>query len=126
MRRLDRTGSSRLSNKLGEPSSHSGSEVSPPKAWSRAELYAAGKALREKTPRRSHAQWKPHARRADPIEILIQSSQGRLPQLVPIRYGRMLQSPFTFYRGAAAVMAADLPAPLSVVFTFKRAATATC
>jgi len=92
----------------GEPSPRSGSNAASAKPWSRAELYAAGKALREKTPRRSHAQWKPHAKRADPIEILIDSSQGRLPQLVPIRYGRMLQSPFTFYRGAAAVMAADL------------------
>jgi uncharacterized protein (DUF2252 family) len=69
---------------------------------------AAGKALRERCPRKSHAQWKAPARRSDPIGLLIASSKGRLPQLLPLRYGRMMVSPFTFYRGAAAVMAHDL------------------
>ncbi len=55
-----------------------------------------------------HGEWKRPAGRADPLAILRASDAGRLPQLVPIRYGRMLQTPFTFYRGAAAVMAADL------------------
>ena len=54
------------------------------------------------------AKWKRPARRADPLAILRASDAGRLPRLLPIRYGRMLQSPFTFYRGSAAVMAADL------------------
>jgi uncharacterized protein (DUF2252 family) len=75
---------------------------------SRADRRAAGKALREKVSRRSHAGWKPHANRPDPIDLLIESSQGRMPKLVPIRYGRMMQSPFAFYRGAAAIMASDL------------------
>ena len=74
----------------------------------RRERYARGKALRETVPRGSHAGWEPPRRRRDPIEILIESSVGRVPRLVPIRYGRMLQSPFTFYRGAAAIMAEDL------------------
>jgi uncharacterized protein (DUF2252 family) len=74
----------------------------------RDERKAAGKALREQVSRRSHARWKASARRPDPVDLLVQSSKGRLPQLIPIRYGRMMQSPFAFYRGAAAIMAADL------------------
>ena len=68
---------------------------------------AAGKSARERVPRASHAKLKLQTRR-DPIGILQQSDDGRLPDLVPIRYGRMLQSPFAFFRGAAAIMAADL------------------
>ena len=60
--------------------------------------------------RAAHGTWKRPADRRDPIEILRASDAERLQELVPIRYGRMLQSPFTFYRGAAAVMAADLAA----------------
>ncbi len=75
---------------------------------SHAELYAEGKTLREKCPRGSHAGWKaPHGRPA-PLRLLEDSNRGRIPELVPIRYGRMLQSPFTFYRGAALNMAVDL------------------
>ena len=59
-------------------------------------------------PRASHRDWTPPADRRDPVDLLIDSNVGRLPQLVPIRFGRMLVSPFTFFRGAAAVMAADL------------------
>ena len=69
---------------------------------------AAGKALRERCTRSAHGHWKAPARRADPIGLLLASDKGRLPELIPIRYGRMLASPFTFYRGAAAVMAHDL------------------
>jgi uncharacterized protein (DUF2252 family) len=72
------------------------------------ERRAAGKALRDAVPRQSHGGWKAPGNRRDPIEILAQSNEGRLPQLIPIRFGRMAQSPFAFYRGAAAVMAADL------------------
>lgn len=75
---------------------------------SRAELYAAGKALRDKCPRTSHANWEPDADRIPPLTLLERSNEGRLPDLIPIRYGRMLQSPFTFYRGSALAMAADL------------------
>jgi len=73
-----------------------------------SERFEIGKSLREKAPRESHAEWKPHTKRRHPVDILIESSKGRLPNLLPIRYGRMVQSPFTFFRGAAAVMAADL------------------
>jgi len=80
----------------------------------RKEQRAAGKALRDKCARDAHATWKPHSKRRDPIDLLIESSKGRMPQLVPIRYARMMQSPFAFYRGAAAIMAADIEhAPVS-------------
>jgi uncharacterized protein (DUF2252 family) len=81
---------------------------SPKETLTREERIAAGKALRDKCPRRSHATWKAPSNRPDPVELLIQSSKDRIPNLVPIRYGRMMQSPFAFYRGAAAIMAADL------------------
>jgi len=69
---------------------------------------AAGKALRERVPRASHASWTPSRNRPDPIELLMHADRGRLPELLPIRYARMRQSPFGFFRGAAALMAADL------------------
>jgi uncharacterized protein (DUF2252 family) len=69
---------------------------------------AAGKAARAKVPRSSHAAWKPAARRRDPVKVLEDQAKSRVPELVPIRYGRMLASPFTFFRGAAAIMAMDL------------------
>lgn len=71
------------------------------------DLSNAGKAFRQRVPRESHRQLDVPAKR-DPVAILQQSDGERLPELVPIRYGRMLQSPFTFFRGAAAIMAADL------------------
>src|SRR5215813_11189837 len=74
----------------------------------RKERRATGKAMRDKCARVAHETWKPHSKRRDPIDLLIESSAGRMPELVPIRYGRMMQSPFAFYRGAAAIMAADL------------------
>ncbi len=69
---------------------------------------AAGKALRDAVPRTAQGGWKPPRQRRDPIEILRESNEGRVPELIPIRFGRMAQSPFAFFRGAAAVMAADL------------------
>jgi uncharacterized protein (DUF2252 family) len=74
----------------------------------REERLAAGRALRNKLPRTAHAEWQTPSNRRDPIDLLIESSKNRLPQLIPIRYSRMLQSPFAFYRGAAIIMAADL------------------
>lgn len=74
----------------------------------RAERYAAGKALRGKIPRSSHAAWSPASDRPDPIHLLEESNRSRLAHLVPIRYGRMALSPFAFLRGAAAIMANDL------------------
>src|SRR5271166_5575727 len=73
-----------------------------------ADRKAAGKRLRDRVPRDAHAGWRAHASRADPISILHAADATRQPELVPLRYGRMLQSPFTFYRGSAGVMAADL------------------
>ena len=73
-----------------------------------SERLAAGKALREGASRTSHADWQADAGREDPIAILEGQATSRVPELVPIRYGRMAVSPFAFYRGAAAVMAADL------------------
>ncbi len=72
------------------------------------ERAAAGKAARGEAPRSSHGDWAPAADRPDPVELLEAQATTRVGQLVPLRYGRMLVSPFTFYRGAAAVMAADL------------------
>ena len=74
----------------------------------RQERAMAGKALRVVCPRESQSGFQPNPARPDPIDILIASSVGRIEQLVPIRYGRMLASPFAFYRGGAAIMAADL------------------
>ena len=74
----------------------------------RNELSAMGKSLREKCPRQDHAIWQASHTRPDPLTLIEESNQGRISQLVPIRHGRMLQSPFAFYRGAALNMAADL------------------
>ena len=73
-----------------------------------AERAARGKAARAEIPRSAHAGWEPATTRRDPVELLEEQAQTRLPELVPVRYGRMLVSPFTFFRGAAYVMAADL------------------
>ena len=73
-----------------------------------AERAARGRAARAEVPRSSHAEFEPAAHRPDPVELLQSQAASRVPELVPIRYGRMLVSPFTFYRGAALIMAADL------------------
>jgi uncharacterized protein (DUF2252 family) len=73
-----------------------------------------GKALRERVPRSAHGRWQAAADRPDPVEVLRRQAETRVPELVPIRYGRMLASPFTFFRGGAAIMAGDLAAtPIS-------------
>ncbi|MGZ5078586.1 MAG: DUF2252 domain-containing protein [Usitatibacter sp.] len=72
--------------------------------------FAAGVALRKKVPRAAHARWKPRRKHRDVIAMLEESNRGRVPHLVPIRYGRMLHSPFAFLRGAASIMAFDLAA----------------
>ncbi|HEV2635947.1 MAG TPA: DUF2252 domain-containing protein [Actinocrinis sp.] len=73
-----------------------------------AERVAIGEAARSAVPPAAHAQFAPAPGRADPVGVLIRQATSRVPELVPIRYGRMLVSPFTYYRGAAAVMAMDL------------------
>jgi len=87
--------------------------TSVPDEWdrsltSRAQRYAAGKALRADASRSSHAQWAPDTERPDPISLLEEANKTRLGQLVPIRFGRMSLSPFAFYRGSADIMAHDL------------------
>jgi uncharacterized protein (DUF2252 family) len=69
---------------------------------------AEGKALREKCPRESHAKWIPPKNRRDAVEMVLASEKGRIPELLPLRHGRMVQSAFTFYRGSALIQAADL------------------
>ena len=81
----------------------------PAKNLSRAKRYEAGRALRNSVARESHAECPPASGR-DPVAILAETDGARIPELLPIRYERMLQSPFTFLRGAAAVMAHDLSA----------------
>src|SRR5262249_22479905 len=88
-------------------------------SWRRAHLtvdqrVARGRAARREAPRAAHGRWEPAPDRPDPVALLEEQSISRVPELVPIRYGRMLVSPFTFYRGAAAIMAADLaPTPVT-------------
>src|SRR3954453_6094381 len=72
------------------------------------ERKARGKGPREKTPLSSHTGWEPEADRADPVALLEEQNRTRDADLVPVRHGRMLVSPFTFYRGAAKIMASDL------------------
>jgi uncharacterized protein (DUF2252 family) len=75
-----------------------------------ADRAASGRSLRSEAPRSSHAAWEPGPDRPDPIALLEEQAAERLPELVPIRYGRMSASPFAFFRGAAYVMASDLAA----------------
>ena len=72
------------------------------------ERRAKGKEARERTPLSAHSGWKPAADRPDPVALLEAQNAAREPDLVPVRHGRMMVSPFTFYRGAAKIMAADL------------------
>jgi uncharacterized protein (DUF2252 family) len=73
-----------------------------------AERAAYGKSARTELPRSAHADWEPAADRPDPVGLLEEQAAGRVAELVPIRYGRMLLSPLAFFRGAAYVMASDL------------------
>jgi uncharacterized protein (DUF2252 family) len=90
-------------------------------AWRRAHLtlderVARGRAARVEAPRSAHGRWAPAPDRPDPVALLEEQAASRVPMLVPVRYGRMLVSPFTFYRGAALIMASDLAAtPVSGV-----------
>ena len=72
------------------------------------ERHARGRAVRSEVPRSAHAEWEPAPDRRDPVDLLEEQAATRVPELVPLRYGRMLVSPFTFYRGAAYLMASDL------------------
>jgi uncharacterized protein (DUF2252 family) len=88
-----------------------GASSSRPKAlqhFTPAERAARGKGARQELPRSAHSAWEPGSLRRDPVDLLEDQAVTRLPELGPIRYGRMLVSPFTFFRGAAYIMAADL------------------
>ncbi|MFN8148800.1 MAG: DUF2252 domain-containing protein [Candidatus Nanopelagicales bacterium] len=82
-----------------------------------AEREARGRAARRVAPRSSHAEFSPSPARRSPIDVLVEQGASRVPELLPIRYGRMASSPFAFFRGAAAVMAMDLAATASSGFT---------
>ena len=92
----------------GTPSERRSTGDLHPGLSSRAEHYAAGKALREACPRQAHAAWKPPSDRRDAVELVLAAEKGRMEELLPLRHGRMVKSAFTFYRGAALTMAADL------------------
>ena len=77
-------------------------------AVDRLDRIDAGRAMRKDVPRSSHGDWEAAADRPDPVEVLVAQGESRVPELLPIRYGRMAESPFGFFRGAAAGMAADL------------------
>ena len=85
------------------PLMHTGGQL-----LTRAERRQLGRDLRKVVPRSSHAGWEPSVSRRDPVALLDDQNRRRFPDLVPLRWGRMVATPFTFYRGAAAVMAADL------------------
>ena len=127
-RRLGSTGAAMSrSTRLTGPNGAAGAEDRSPTSGAVAmarrnahlsvdERVARGKDARRGAPRSSHARWKPATDRPDPIALLERQSESRVRELVPIRHGRMLVSPFAFYRGAAAIMAADLgPTPRSNV-----------
>ena len=85
-------------------------ELTAPTHRSAEDRAAAGKRARAASPRRGHAEFAPAAGRPDPVEVLEAQATTRVSELIPIRYGRMLVSAFTFYRGGAALMAGDLAA----------------
>jgi hypothetical protein len=80
------------------------------KGLSRDEAYNLGKQLRKACPRNSHAAWKAAQGRSDAVQLVLEAEKGRMAELLPLRHGRMVKSAFTFYRGAALTMAADLAA----------------
>ncbi len=85
-----------------------------------------GKAARARAPRSSQAEFDPGPDRPDPVALLERQATTRVPELVPIRYGRMLVSPFTFFRGAALVMASDLASTPGRASRPRSAAMPTC
>ncbi len=92
----------------GEPGAVSQESARQRRHLSVEEREARGRAARSSAPRSAHANWQAGPGRPDPVALLEEQAAGRVPELVPVRYGRMLVSPFTFYRGAALIMAADL------------------
>lgn len=97
---------SKAKNKNGDE--RVGDQTSQSKYFTSDERAAKGRMLRDAVPRSSQSGWRPADDRRDPVALLEESNAGRILELVPIRFGRMSASPFAFYRGAAAIMAADL------------------
>jgi hypothetical protein len=96
-------------------------EVLTPGEWR-----AKGSGQRRVMPRSSHARWIPPADRPDPVTVLEEQAKTRVPDLMPIRYGRMAVSPFAYFRGAAAPMAWDLAHTPRLTFVCRPAVTRTC
>ena len=96
------------SGNAARPKRRPGNTNTPPAYLSPDERRAKGRTLRDIVPRNSHAGWDTTKARRDPIALVSASNVGRIPELIPIRFGRMLASPFAFYRGTAALMAHDL------------------
>jgi uncharacterized protein (DUF2252 family) len=90
----------------GGPAPKRGRDPGQHLSWE--ERYAAGKALRTSCPRDSHATWKAPSNRRDAVQMVLAAEKGRVPELLPLRHGRMVRSAFTFFRGSALPMAADL------------------
>jgi Uncharacterized protein conserved in bacteria (DUF2252) len=86
----------------------SGATTDPAAASSRGQRNERGRAARQVAPRGSHAEWAPAPDRPDPVDLLELQAKNRLPDLLPIRYARMIASPYAFIRGSAIVMANDL------------------
>jgi uncharacterized protein (DUF2252 family) len=106
MKKQQEANASAMNMPLAEAASENAPKVAPhPSIEERAGL---GKLTRKKLPRESHATWEAKPDRPDPVGLLEAQAATRIPELIPIRYGRMLVSPFAFYRGAAAIMACDL------------------
>ena len=82
--------------------------ASPPEVDGPSRRAEVGRQARVVASRASHGEWQPSADRPDPVQILLDQAESRVPELLPLRYGRMLVSAFSFYRGAAAIMASDL------------------
>jgi uncharacterized protein (DUF2252 family) len=98
-----------MANEPAQKASQVGDSGTPiPSELTRSDRAMAGKKARKKVPRTSHAAWQPPSGRPDPIGLLERQETTRVPELVPIRHGRMMVSPFTFFRGAALLMASDL------------------
>jgi uncharacterized protein (DUF2252 family) len=103
-------------SRVGGTAGTDGARAAPfASAWRRAHLtvgerVARGRTARTTAPRPAHGRWEPAPARPDPVALLEEQARDRVSELVPIRYGRMLVSPFTFYRGAALIMASDLAA----------------
>ena len=92
----------------GVPSVTNDADLAAQTAASYRERHERGRAARRVAPRTSHAAWAPATDRPDPVDLLEAQAKDRLPDLLPIRYARMMASPFAFMRGSAIVMAHDL------------------